>query len=225
MINTLKDYIRDSLPREGRFVTNANLRKKVDERGALLPFFGNTVVYLLDDATKRALKSLQDELYAAAPEAFAEPLPEDSFHMTAHDLANAPENSPKLRAQMVEAEEKAVALVREVLPAQPLAMKATWTFNMVDISVVLGLEPADAESREALSRLYVALEKAVPLGYALTPHITLAYFRPGVYERETVERLRGALRPVDSTLTLQPENLVLQEFESMSVYKTLRGWV
>ena len=38
------------------------------------------------------------------------------------------------------------------------------------------------------------------------------------------DRLRAALQPVDLTLELKPENLVLQNFESMSDYKTVDGW-
>lgn len=224
MINTLKDYISDSLPQTGGFTTNANLVKKVDESGKLLPFFGNTVVFLLDDETKRSLKAVQDKLYAAAPEMLAEPLPEESFHLTAHDLANAPENTPELQAKMAEAAEKTLALVRDVLPKKPIQMKATWAFNMVNTSIVVGWEPADEESCAALDNLYTTLEQVVPLGYALCPHVTLAYFRPGVYEREAVDRLRAALQPVDLTLELKPENLVLQNFESMSDYKTVGGW-
>ncbi|MBQ7030552.1 MAG: hypothetical protein IJN32_09935, partial [Thermoguttaceae bacterium] len=115
-------------------------------------------------------------------------------------------------------------LVREVLPKKPIQMKATWAFNMVSVSIVVGWEPADEESYAALDKLYTTLEKVVPLGYALCPHITLAYFRPGVYEQEAVDRLRAALQPVDWTLELKPENLVLQNFESMSDYKTVDGW-
>ena len=225
MINALKDYICDSLPNTETFTTNVNLIKKVDESGKLLPFYGNTVVFLLDAEAKRALKAVQDELYAAAPDMLAEPLPEESFHLTAHDLANAPENTPELRTKMAEAAEKTLSLVREVLPKKPLQMKATWAFNMVSTSIVVGWEPADEESYAALDKLYMTLEKVVPLGYALCPHITLAYFRPGVYEKEAVDRLRNALQPVDLTLELKPENLVLQNFESMSDYKTQQGWV
>lgn len=43
MINTLDDYLCNSIPLWGDFTTNPNLRKKVDEGGNLLPFVGNTV--------------------------------------------------------------------------------------------------------------------------------------------------------------------------------------
>ena len=88
MINTLDDYICRSLPQWGDITTNPNLRTKVDEAGNLLPFLGNTVVFLLDDDTKEKLRQLQESLYQAAPDMLAQPLQMSTFHMTLHDLAN-----------------------------------------------------------------------------------------------------------------------------------------
>ncbi|MBR3993198.1 MAG: hypothetical protein IKI92_04965 [Anaerotignum sp.] len=48
MINILEDYIWRSIPDE-TFHTNQNLRKKADESGKILPYKGNTVVFLLDE--------------------------------------------------------------------------------------------------------------------------------------------------------------------------------
>ena len=62
MINTLDEYICSSMPQWGDFTTNPNLRKKVDDAGNLLPFLGNTVVFLLDDEIKETLCQLQQSL-------------------------------------------------------------------------------------------------------------------------------------------------------------------
>ena len=91
MINILEDYIWKSIPDE-MFHTNQNLRKKADENGKILPYKGNTVVFLLDDDTKDFLEELQKELYAAVPHMFSEKLERDTFHMVllpcARDGAN-----------------------------------------------------------------------------------------------------------------------------------------
>ena len=79
MINTLDDYICCSMPQWGDFSTNPNLGKKVDAAGKLLPFLGNTVVFLLDDETKATLKQLQESLHQAAPDMLAEPLQMSTF--------------------------------------------------------------------------------------------------------------------------------------------------
>ena len=221
MLNTLDDYISRSLPDWGGFTTSPGLRQKVDETGRLLPFFGNTAVFLLDSGTKKHLEPLQRELFLAAPEMLAQPISPDTFHVTLHDLANGTPDSAGLAEAMASAAEKArpiLALCRE-LP--PLTMRASWMFSMVSTSIVLGLRPADGDSWRRLDSMYCALETVRPLGYALTPHITLAYFRPGVYEQETVARLRSALHPVELEMELRPENLVLQNFFSMNHYETL----
>lgn len=221
MINTLDDYIHNSVPQWGDFSTNPNLRKKVDDEGNLLPFVGNTVVFLLNDDTKEQLRQLQEELYRTAPDMLAKPLQISTFHMTLHDLANGTPDQPGLPDYMSYTQ----AQVSQILPnwknAAPLHMKTTWLFNMVNTSIVLGLAPADEDSWQRLDEMYTALEDVVRLGYSLTPHITMAYFLPGTYNQEQVQRLSAALYGVDLEITLDMKNLVFQEFSDMNHYDTI----
>lgn len=217
MINILYDYIRNSLPGDW-FSTNGHLTDKVAEDGKLLPFFGNTVVYTLDDNTKKHLFQLQERLYYAAPGMLAAHLDERTFHMTVHDLVNGREDTPSLRRTMAETEMAARVVLSTHAPTAPLKMHATCTFNMVNTSIVLGLAPSDEASHWALDRLYMGLEQVRPLGYALTPHITLAYFRPGIYSWDNLNRLRKALGPVELDITLRPETLELDTFRDMNHY-------
>ena len=221
MINTLDDYICNSMPRWGDFTTNPNLRKKVDDEGNLLPFTGNTVVFLLDEDTKKELRRLQEELYWAAPDMLAKPLQMSTFHMTLHDLANGTPDQPGLQDYMNYTRERASQILPAWKDAAPLRMKATWLFNMVNTSIVLGLAPADEDSWYRLDGMYCALEDVAHLGYALTPHITMAYFLPGTYNQEQVQRLSSALRKVDLEITLDMKNLVFQEFSNMNHYETI----
>ena len=221
MINTLDDYICRSLPQWGDFTTNPNLCKKVDDEGNLLPFMGNTVVFLLNDETKEKLRQLQEELYQAAPDMLANPLQTSTFHMTLHDLANGTPDQPGLDDYMKYTQDKASQILPHWKDAAPLRMKTTWLFNMVNTSIVLGLAPADEDSWQRLDEMYTTLEDVVRLGYALTPHITVGYFLPGTYSSEQVQRLSSALRKVELNITLDMKNLVLQEFSDMNHYKTL----
>lgn len=221
MINTLDNYICNSLPRWGDFTTNPNLRKKVDDGGKLHPFVGNTVVFLLDAETKEKLRQLQEALYRTAPDMLAKPLQMSTFHMTLHDLANGTPGQPGLEDYMQYTQEKASRMLSGWRDAPPLRMKATWLFNMVNTSIVLGLAPADEDSRHRLDGMYTALEAVVHLGYALTPHITVGYFRPGTYNSEQVRRLSAALRNVELEITLDMKDLVLQEFSDMNHYATV----
>ena len=221
MINTLEDYICHSMPQWGDFTTNPNLGKKVDAEGKILPFVGNTVVFLLDDDTKEQLRQIQDSLYQAAPEMLAQPLQMSTFHMTLHDLANGMPEQEGLQDYMTYTQTMAAQILPHWKAGEPLRMKTTWLFNMVNTSIVLGLVPADGASWARLDEMYMTMESVVHLGYALTPHITMAYFKPGTYSPEQVQRLHEALRHVELDVTLRMENLVLQNFADMNHYETV----
>lgn len=221
MINTLDEYICSSMPQWGEFTTNPNLKKKVDAGGNLLPFVGNTVVFLLDDDTKEKLRQLQESLYQAEPDMLAQPLQMSTFHMTLHDLANGTPGQTGLQDYMRYTQERVSQLLPSWKDTPSLRMKTTWLFNMVNTSIVLGLKPADEGSWRRLDEMYTALEDVVRLGYALTPHITMAYFLPGTYRSEQVQRLSTVLRNVELDITLDMKNLVLQEFHDMNHYETI----
>ena len=141
--------------------------------------------------------------------------------MTLHDLVNAPDLTDDLKCRMQEAEVKAKSFLDQWKGQPSLRMKTTWLFNMVNTSIVLGLAPADEDSWHRLDEMYTTLEAVVTLGYALTPHITMAYFLPGTYSTEQVQHLSAALRPVELEITLDMKNLVLQEFFDMNHYETV----
>ncbi|MBQ7886639.1 MAG: hypothetical protein IJ313_07070 [Clostridia bacterium] len=46
------------------------------------------------------------------------------------------------------------------------------------MSAVLAFEPAAEADCSALMDMYVQLYQAVPLNHGLTPHVTIAYYRP-----------------------------------------------
>lgn len=231
MINILADYIWRSIMHFGEeempidrslhvFQTNPNLEQKVKGE-KLLPYYGNTVVFQLDADVREVLKSCQRTLYEKAGWMLAEPLDPDTFHMTLHDLVNGPEETEQLRQQMAEAAEKAKALIRQWKDEPPISMFATWIFNMVDTSIVLGFCPANMEDYNRLDDMYMALEAVIPLKRALTPHVTLAYYRPGNYTIYDVKCLNKVLTPVSLKFQLKMEDLVLQTFESMNCYQTV----
>lgn len=221
MIDILENHVHQSIPSGEDFVTREALRQKVDEAGRLRPYRGCSAVFRLDGAAKAALEELQNELYAAAPELLAERLSRDSLHMTLHDLVSGPPETEGLEAAMASAEARARPRLERWRSVKSLNMRATWLFSMVSTSLVLGLCPADGDSWWNLDGMYRTLDEVRPLGYAMTPHITLAYFRPGSYRPEQTEALRKLLRPVELELTLRTEELVLQRFSDMNHYQTI----
>lgn len=214
MINILSDYYPDSIPQV--LTTSGGAREKVDDTGALRPFPGNTVVFLLDEDTKTALQRIQARLHEKCGDLLAQPLEMSTFHMTLHDLANG---ALLLQQEEMAAQAKAALDEIRALHLPPIPMKATWTFNMVSTSIVLGLEPEGEAAWAQLDSLYERFQKIRPLSYGLTPHITMAYFRPGVYEDTAA--LRQAVGPVELYLELDMEKLVLQDFDHMNAYHTI----
>ena len=220
VLNLLEDYISHSLPEQGEFETNPNLLKKVNPEGEFLSFYGNTVVFLLEDRTKKLLAELQSQLYKAAGDMLSQPLHPDTFHMTLHDLGNSTELTADLCRKMEETKKQTESFLALWRAQPPLRMKATWLFNMVNTSIVLGLAPADQETAFRLDALYTAMESIVPLGYGLTPHITMAYFRPGRYFPGQLRSLQNALHPIELELELHLDQIVHQTFTYMNLYQS-----
>lgn len=228
MIDTLSHYIADSLPPAWRFehdpsfrfVTNPNLALKVAPDGRLNPFIGNTIVFNLSPEAKATISRFQQELYQQAAPLLAVPLDPDTFHMTLHDLANGPDNR-ETRNRMNEVAPKATLLLETVKRnySSPLHLRGTWTFNMVNTSIVLGLSP-ETKSKQQLDDLYCRFHEIVPLNYAMTPHITLAYFKPGRYTKTELDLLRPVLHPADFSLSLDMSYLEFQTFSDMNHYTT-----
>lgn len=215
-------FVRDSLPREGSFVTNPRLAQKVSAEGKLRPFFGDTVIYEPDAREKATLSEIQRALYGGCGSMLAEPLDAASFHLTLHDLNSAPEPEP-ISAEMARCE----VAVREILAGlpeslrRPLDVRATAAFSMVNTSVVLGFEPASEADCAALMELYERFQGVVRLNYPLTPHVTLAYYRPGDYGPEGLRLLRGALEEINRALPafeLRLAEPVYRCFDDMNHY-------
>lgn len=220
MLNILEHYIADSLPHGASFSTNPNLAQKVNADGSFRPFYGNTVVFELDGEEKEQLEKIQEALHRAAGSMLAEQIRPETFHVTLHDLVNSKDMTADLAEKMGRAEEMARPILESWRDWPDMLMKATWVFNMVNTSLVLGLKPVKDENDSwgELSEMYTTLNRVVPLGHKLTPHITMAYFRPGTYSGEEVDTLRKALGPVNMDVALRIRNLVFQNFRSMNEY-------
>ncbi|MFR3289000.1 MAG: hypothetical protein ACLTSG_01125 [Lachnospiraceae bacterium] len=138
--------------------------------------------------------------------------------MTLHDLVSHPELTGELLRRMEEARTLVEPLLERWRCGPPLRMRATCLFNMVNTSVVLGLAPADGESWRRLDGMYEALEEHFRLGYALTPHVTLAYYANNICTGGMLQPLREALGPVELELELPMDGLEFQYFTDMNHY-------
>lgn len=215
-------FVHDSLPWDGGFETSAGLSLKVGPEGSMAPFGGNTVVFPLPEAVKREIARMQDRLYRTCAPVLAEPLTVSSFHITLHDLLSG-KLSQELRARMDAVRDLAAARVRRITETrETVRLHSTALFNMVNTSMVLGFAPADEESCGKLMAYYELLQEAVRLDYPLTPHVTVAYFRPGTVSAEWVKRLQEAVDEVGKWETiaveLPAESVEYQCFSDMNHY-------
>lgn len=216
-------YTHCSLNREEDLVTCASLADKVAPDGALLPFFGSTVVYDMDGETKEQLAARQALLYRHGAACLAEPLAAESFHITLHDLVSGT-HQRAVEKEVARTQAQAQALLAELSREgiAPVRMVSTQMFSMVQTSVVQGFAPETEADCTALMRLYERFHAVVPLGWGLTPHVTLGYYRPGRYGMDTVDALAYAFAQASRLpqlhITLAPERLRVCRFSSMNCY-------
>lgn len=227
------------IPITRRFSTHPALAYKVDETGLFLPFLGSTVVFKLDKRVCLYFRYARDVLHQKLGDMLATPVPETSFHMTLHDLVS-PEQNDAIRVfadeacteyttqymlEVTDSLEQAVKTVKEIrsqYPGRHIQMLADRVVNMVAKSIVLMLKPATEVDYANLLDLYRRFDNIKKLPYPLTPHVTLAYYRPGEIDGEQLDEAIGAIQ-VDGSdpmmLELSMEGLFAQRFVDMGHYE------
>lgn len=220
--NRVGSFIFDSLPHAGCLETNPGLEQKVDDAGSFRPFAGSTTVFTLPEECLDRLETIQSLLYDRCGDVLARRLEKSSFHITLHDLVSgAP--SPELEGRIRAIREQAMAAVRSIAESgETVRLHSTRLFNMVNTSMVLGFAPADEESCRRLMAYYEALQGVLHLGYPLTPHVTLGYFRPGMIGEDALSRLRRVVDLVGErecfSVELPVSRLEYQHFSDMGRY-------
>lgn len=206
---------------DGDFKVSPSVALKVNGDNTFRDFYGDTVVFALDDQTKNLLGGKVDFLYRAAPKCFCERLVPHTFHMTLHDLSA----SPELKTVAEQTFLNEIAVVENAAEickasASSIRMKSKYIFNMVNTSLVLGLYPADDGEYNKLMALYAIFDGIKTLGYPLTPHITLAYYNVNGFSAHDAAKLEKAV----NALNAEPEfeivlsKLYYQKFTSMNRY-------
>lgn len=215
----------DSVPYEAQFGLPPSLNEKVCARtGVLRPFFGSTVAYFLTDLPeggKETVARVSDALYRDFGTALAEPLPLDLAHVTLHDLYASPvlEN---IWRQLEATGGRVNYLVEQARELGQIKLRCTTVFNLMNTSLVIGLQAVDTHEHTKLMQARGYFDELVS-GSAFTPHITLAYYRPGEQWRIDPQLLRKRLQELtqevaDTPVILQPEGLFGLHFDSMKSY-------
>lgn len=211
------------LPWENYLQVAQGAGKKVAADGTLLPFYGNTVIFDLDDSAKEQLKQLQDELYRRCGHFLSEKLTADSFHVTLHDLLSGTDREEMLaKVNEISSEAKTAVEDAKRMVGFSMPMQPTRLVSMVSTSVVLLLEHVYHLDKVYSDMAYEHLQSVVPLDYGFTPHVTLGYYRPGVIAGEDLQLLADMLselsQQLDFKVVLKSKNLKYQEFWDMNHY-------
>ncbi|MCR5294432.1 MAG: 2'-5' RNA ligase family protein [Lachnospiraceae bacterium] len=232
-MNLISEYEQRTMwkkePISGHFQTAPDLERKVTPGGHYLPFMGSTVVFKADEYGCEIVNRIQDSLFALLSDTciLADPLPRSTTHMTLHDLLSPEQfsGSPEEYDQKVEdslsrAVETAEKICHE-FPGAEIHFTADRIVNMVSKSLVLLLRPGSEEDFRLLQECHRRFDYIVKLPYQITPHITLAYFRPGFLDGD---RLGSAVDAVQirqesaAAFAFPLVDLSVQRFLDMQTY-------
>lgn len=199
---------------------------KVDDAGRLKAFYGDTVVFDLDEEVCRIVAEVQNRLHEKLPQCFAERLPYGSLHMTLHDLSAA-ESLSEAAPLCFENEVKLAQMAQRgmKIPAE-IRMRTNFIVNMVDTSLVMTLLPESPAEWDKLEGVYREIDcvRVCPYPF-LTPHITLAYYNRHGFDEATAQALKDLVWELNGeqpqTVILRAENLYYKKFLSMGEYISL----
>lgn len=224
-INRISSFEKSelSLGREP-FVTNKSLELKVNENNSFNNFYGDTIVFDLNEAEKALIADYVDILYREAPECFCEKLTADTFHMTLHDLSNSFSFGDV--AHIMDSNEKKLhdVLSKNKISRHIIKMKSKAIFNMVNTSLVVGIYPINETEYEKLMKLYQLADCVQELPYPLTPHITLAYYSRTGFDISSSAKLEQTVNQLNThsfEIILDTSRLMYQRFNSMNDYKNI----
>jgi len=219
-------FQRDSLPHEGPLTTKPLLVEKVAADGGLRPFFGNTMIFDLPRDVQLTIARMQLILHHHCGWMLAQPLAPDTLHMTLHDLLNGVDAAALAEPVRQTGEQARAILTRQrAADMPPVRLTSTLAFNMTNGSVALGFAPDTEADCAAIMGMHARYQDVVALNYPLTPHVTLAYYKPGSYGPEAVAALADALREINTLpkvrITVDADCLHYYTFADMNTY--LRG--
>ncbi len=110
-------------------------REFLDQNNRFRDFYGDTVVFSLEDQVKDKLEKYVNFLYCSAPECFCERLASGTFHMTLHDLSSSTILGD-IAEELFENEFKVMKKIAEIQKYNitKIKMRSHYIFNMVNTS-------------------------------------------------------------------------------------------
>lgn len=215
-------FEHDSLPHDGPLTTKPLLVEKVAPDGGLRPFFGNTMIFDLPAEVQLLIARMQVTLHHRCGWMLAQPLAPNTLHMTLHDLLNGVDEFA-LAEPIARTAVQARAILSDIRrEKRTIRLTSTAAFNMTGGSLCLGFAPDTEADCAALMGMHARFQDVVALNYPLTPHVTLAYFKPGTYGPDEVAQLADALAEINAMpqvhLALDADCLHYYRFTDMNTY-------
>lgn len=203
------------------FAPDKGLFDKVGPDNRFRPFYGDTVVFDLDENVKARVVSMIKKLYDTVPECFCEKLGAETVHMTMHDLS-----ASVSERETAANEEKLKAVLRaKPFRRQLIRMKTNRVLNMVGRSLVLTLLPENGDEWDKLQELYSLIDNVKKCDYPFfTPHITLGYYNYHGFDNDSRLKLREVINELNRdsvTFTLSADKLYYQHFTDMNSYENI----
>lgn len=229
-LNRINSFEKLNFSLEQKFFTpEPSLKSKVNEKNEFENFYGDTVVFDLDEKTKNKIENIIEILYKEVPQCFCEKRVTDTLHMTLHDLTSSIDKS-KIEHEM----ENNLNNLKELLKNDPICdekikMRTNFITDFGHINLVLALCPINEEEYKKLMQIRNIIDRVKELEYKFTPHITLAYFNRNGFDIESVNKLTSKVRKLNSKwsfdVTLDTKQIFYQRFENMNSYQNLYKFV
>ncbi len=220
-------------PIRGSFHTADSLKAKINPDGSYAPFPGSTVVFRPGKHCLQIIPLMQKTLYhkLEGTGMLADVLPASTIHMTLHDLVSPEihisQSEEAYESEIADSIKKAAGIaeaIRKEYNGRGITMVSDRIVNMVSKSLVLMLKPQTEQDYELLLEIYRRFDVVQRLPYPLTPHITLAYFKPGMLDGDRLGEAVGFVQiDPDNAPVFEfcPENLTVQSFLDMQTYRDI----
>ncbi|MBQ9007769.1 MAG: hypothetical protein IJ088_00345 [Clostridia bacterium] len=225
----------------GQYPTNYALSDAITVSGQFRPFNGATVAFHLSDDLLGKVLELQDCLYAHPETAsqLADRLPGSALHLLVHDLVSpeystvqnllGPDGnlSDDYRHEITGNITQALGIlktVRREFMGERIRMRADRIVNLLSKSLVLLLRPETEQDFERFMAIYRSFDPVATFDYPPTPHITLAYFRPGNINADTLAQIIDTIqiRDEDSLIFDFPiSDLCVRMYRNLAEYSDI----
>lgn len=222
-LDRINSFEKESFMINDIFIPSKSVSRKVKPDNTYSDFYGDTVVFELDENIKERIDKLTEKLFEEVPECFSERLPKNTYHITLHDLYNS-SDLDKVADKTFLSEIQLIKLLNEFpVESQKIKMRTNYIINMVNTSVVLAFIPCNETEFTKLSCLYELIQKIRKLDRPLTPHVTLGYYNINGFSENSVKKLKSTVQKlnngfIDFEIELSTEKLFYQKFISMKEY-------